>query len=227
MMMNVKVCGITQAGDAALAARLGASAVGFIFWPRSPRYIEPEVAAGIVRSLPGNVVPVGVFVNPTREEVQNVAGTVGLAGVQLHGDEPATLCDGLPYDVWKAVAVDSNCDVTRARVNAVPDEVTVLLDASDRTRRGGTGRTIDWEIAASIAAERRTMLAGGLAPDNVGAALRRVRPHGLDVSSGVEASPGRKDPDRLRAFFDAVRATHQAMGDGMRAAPQRAPENPR
>jgi len=227
MMVNVKVCGITRAGDAALAAELGASAVGFIFWPRSPRYIEPAAAARIARSLPGNVAPVGVFVNPTREEVREVAGTVGLSAVQLHGDEPATLCEGLPYDVWKAVAVDSNRDATCARVDRVPEEVTVLLDASDKTRRGGTGQTIDWGIAATIAAARRTVLAGGLAPENAGAALRLVRPYGLDVSSGVEASPGRKDPDRLRAFFDAVRTADQAAGDGMPAAPPRVLENPR
>lgn len=227
MKVNVKVCGITRGGDAALAAKLGASAIGFVFWPRSPRYIEPAAAAGITRTLPANVAPVGVFVNPTREEVQEVAATVGLATVQLHGDEPATLCDGLPYDIWKAVAVDSNRQATRTRLDEVPAEVTVLLDASDPTRRGGTGRTIDWEVAAAIAAERRTVLAGGLAPGNVGAALRRVRPYGLDVSSGVEESPGRKDPDRLRAFFEAVRAADGTGGAGMPAAPPRGLENPR
>ncbi len=226
-MVNVKVCGITRAADAELAADLGAAAVGFIFWPRSPRYIEPPAAAAIVRTLAGGVAPVGVFVNPTRDEVREVAATVGLATVQLHGDEPATLCAGLPYDVWKAVPVDSDPKGTCARVDQVPEDVTVLLDASDHTRRGGTGRTIDWTVAATVASNRRIMLAGGLAPENVGAALEMVRPFGVDVSSGVEESPGRKNPDRLRAFFDAVRAAEQPAGDGMPVERLRALEDPR
>ena len=213
-MVNVKVCGITRAEDAALAAELGATAIGFIFWPESPRYLEPAAAAAIVRTLPARVAPVGVFVNPTRDKVGQIAATVGLAVVQLHGDEPATLCDGLPYDVWKAVPVDADRGQTRSRVDQVPNRVTVLLDASDPGRRGGTGKTIDWTIAAAIAADRRIVLAGGLTPDNVGDALRDVRPFGLDVSSGVEASPGRKDPERLRAFFDAVRSADPAVGNG-------------
>lgn len=226
-MVHVKVCGITRADDAALAAELGASAVGFIFWPQSPRYIEPSAAAAIARSLPAHVAPVGVFVNPTRDEVREIAAAVGLAAVQLHGDEPAALCEGLPYEIWKAVPVDSDRDRTRARVDQVPEQVTVLLDASDRTRRGGTGQTIDWAIAATIAADRRVMLAGGLAPENVGAALGVVQPYGLDVSSGVEESPGRKDPGRMRAFFDAVRAADQVAGDGVPAAASHALENQR
>ena len=213
-MVNVKVCGITRAEDAALAAELGATAIGFVFWPESPRYLEPAAAAAIVRTLPAQVAPVGVFVNPTRDNVRQIAATVGLATVQLHGDEPATLCDGLPYDVWKAVPVDADHARTRSRVDQVPNRVTVLLDASDPRRRGGTGKTIDWTIAAAIAADRRIVLAGGLAPDNVTAALRSVRPFGLDVSSGVEASPGRKDPERLRAFFDAVRSADPAVDNG-------------
>ena len=217
-MVHVKVCGITRAQDAALAAELGATAVGFVFWRGSPRYIDPPDAAAIARTLPPEVAPVGVFVNPTRDDVRRIAETVGLSTVQLHGDEPATLCDGLPYDVWKAVPVDPDRDATRARLDRVPASVTVLLDASDRTRRGGTGRTIDWDVAATIAARRRIILAGGLAPDTVGLALRVVRPAGIDVSSGVEASPGVKDHKDLRAFFDAVRAADESPGAGARAA---------
>lgn len=200
---KVKVCGITRAEDAALAADLGASAVGFVFWPESPRHVAPAVAAAIARTLPADVAPVGVFVDPTRDEVRTVAARVGLAAVQLHGDEPATLCDGLPYRVMKAVAVDG--EAASGRVDQVPAEVTVLLDAHDPVRRGGTGCTVDWTLAASIAARRRIFLAGGLRPENVGEALRVVRPYGIDVSSGVEAEPGRKDPGRLRAFFERVR----------------------
>ena len=217
-MVHVKVCGITRRQDAARAAELGAAAVGFVFWRRSPRYIDPPDAAAIVRTLPPEVAPVGVFVNPTRDSVRRIAETVGLATVQLHGDEPATLCDGLPYVVWKAVPIDGDRDATRARLDRVPASVTVLLDAADRTRRGGTGRTIDWEEAAAIAVRRRVILAGGLAPDNVGAALRAVRPAGIDVSSGVEASPGVKDHERLRAFFDAVHAAEAPAEGGVSVA---------
>ena len=199
---KVKVCGITRRDDALLAADLGASAVGFVFWPRSPRYVEPEQATAIVRELPPDVAPVGVFVDPTITDVQRIAGQVGLAAVQLHGDEPPTLCDGLSYRVLKAVPVAG--DETYAAAARVPSRITVLLDARDPVRRGGTGRTVDWGVAAGVAARRRIFLAGGLCPENVGEALRTVRPYGIDVSSGVEARPGRKDAGRLRDFFEEV-----------------------
>ena len=199
---KVKVCGITRRDDALLAADLGASAVGFVFWPESPRYIEPAAAAAIALDLPADIAPVGVFVDPTVSEVRRVGAQVGLAAVQLHGDESATLCDGLPYRVLKAVPVAGAA--TAAAADRVPSRVTVLLDARDPVRRGGTGRTVDWSLAAEVAARRRVFLAGGLRPENVGEALRRVRPYGIDVSSGVESQPGRKDAGRLRDFFEEV-----------------------
>ena len=149
------------------------------------------------------MAPVGVFVDPSAEELRRVVDEVGLAAVQLHGDEPPAFCRDLPYRVIKAVGVDGAVE-TRAAAGAVPAEATVLLDARDPERRGGTGRTVDWRIAAGIAAGRRVFLAGGLGADNAGAAIRAVRPYGVDVSSGVESAPGRKDPARLRAFFDEV-----------------------
>lgn len=200
--VKVKVCGVTRREDALLAADLGASAVGFVFWPSSPRYVAPAAAAAIARGLPADVAPVGVFVDPQVGELRRIAARVGLAAVQLHGDEPATLCDGLPYRVLKAVPVAGAA--TRAAADRVPERVTVLLDAPDPVRRGGTGRTVDWRVAAGVAARRRIFLAGGLRPENVGEALRVVRPYGIDVSSGVEARPGRKDPGRLRDFFGEV-----------------------
>ena len=202
-MVKVKVCGITRVDDALLASDLGASAVGFVFWPRSPRCLAPAEARRIAARLPGDVAPVGVFVDPEADEVRQVVEEVGLAAVQLHGDEPPAFCRGLPYRVIKAVGVDGAA-ATRAAATAVPAEATVLLDARDPERRGGTGRTVDWEIAAGVAAERRAFLAGGLRAANARAAIRAVRPYGLDVSSGVESAPGRKDPALLRAFFDEV-----------------------
>ncbi len=198
----MKVCGITRRDDALLAADLGASAVGFVFWPRSPRYVEPAAAAAIARELPADVAPVGIFVDPTVDEVQRIAAQVGLAAVQLHGDEPATLCDGLPYRVLKAVPVAGAA--THDAAARVPSRITVLLDARDPVRKGGTGRTVDWGAAAEVAARRRIFLAGGLRPENVGEALRTVRPYGVDVSSGVETRPGCKDADRLLDFFRRV-----------------------
>ena len=203
MKVKVKVCGITRLEDATLAADLGASAVGFVFWPGSPRHVEPAAAAAMARALPAGVAPVGVFVDPTRDDVRSIAELAGLAAVQLHGDEPPTLCDGLPYWVMKAVPVDGGA--TYDRVDRVPAAVTVLLDAPDPALRGGTGRTVDWTVASAVAARRRIFLAGGLRPDNVREALRTVRPYGIDLSSGVEVAPGRKDEGRLRALFDEVR----------------------
>lgn len=199
---RVKVCGITRRDDALLAADLGASAVGFVFWPPSPRYVEPEAAAAISCELPADVAPIGVFVDAPVDDVRRIAAEVGLAAVQLHGDEPPTLCDGLPYRVLKAVPVAGAA--THDAAARVPSRVTVLLDARDPIRRGGTGRTVDWSVAAEVAARRRIFLAGGLRPENVGEALRVVRPYGIDVSSGVEAEPGRKDAGRLRGFFEEV-----------------------
>ena len=199
---KVKVCGITRRDDALLAADLGASAVGFVFWPRSPRYVEPEAAAAISRELPADVAPIGVFVDAPVDDVRRIAAEVGLAAVQLHGDEPPTLCDGLPYRVLKAVPVVGAA--THDAADRVPSRVTVLLDARDPIRKGGTGRPVDWSVAAGVAVRRRIFLAGGLRPENVGEALRVVRPYGIDVSSGVEAEPGRKDAGRLRGFFEEV-----------------------
>ena len=199
---RVKVCGITRRDDALRAADLGASAIGFVFWPRSPRFIDPAAAAAIASELPADVAPVGVFVDPTVAEVQRIAAEVGLAAVQLHGDEPPTLCDGLPYRVLKAVPVTGAA--TCAAADRVPPRITVLLDARDPVRKGGTGRTVDWSVAAEVAARRRIFLAGGLRPDNVGEALRAVRPYGIDVSTGVETQPGRKDAGRLHVFFEEV-----------------------
>ena len=199
---KVKVCGITRRDDALLAADLGASAIGFVFWPPSPRYVEPVAAAAIARDLPADVAPIGVFVDASVDEIRHIAAEVGLAAVQLHGDEPPTLCDGLPYRVLRAVAVAGEATLDAA--DRVPAHITVLLDARDPVRKGGTGRTVDWSVAAEVASRRRVFLAGGLRPENVGEALRVVRPYGIDVSSGVEARPGRKDAGRLRDFFEEV-----------------------
>lgn len=297
----VKVCGITRVEDARLAAALGASALGFVFWRRSPRALPVESAAAIVRELPPFVAAVGVFVNQPIAEVIDTARRVPLDVVQLHGEEPPEYVAALPGRLFKAVPAsrredaageptpadgvvesadddasrdqpDADSEAGRARaprpgsrgasvavapvafgtararepsssarpgeamsrvgaararetgraarlagtavvaagpgragdVLAWPPHVVPLVDAADPVRRGGTGRAADWELARRLAAARPIVLAGGLDASNVRRAVEYVRPWAVDVSSGVEARPGVKDPDRLRAFFASL-----------------------
>lgn len=196
--MIVKICGITRLEDAEAAVDAGAGAIGFIFWPNSPRFIDPHRARKIAAALPPFVTSVGVFVNQSLDYVNRVAGLVRLGAVQLHGDETAEFAAAVSHPVIKAVAPG------RGEPVKWPARVRLLLDVHDPLARGGTGRTIDWAAAADIAAHRPILLAGGLTPDNVADAVARVRPFGIDVSSGVERAPGIKDHRRLRALFEAV-----------------------
>jgi phosphoribosylanthranilate isomerase len=199
--MLVKICGITELEDAELAVDCGAGAVGFVFWPDSPRFIDPSRAYAIAARLPPFVTPVGVFVNQPAEHVNDVAAFVGLGAVQLHGDETVEYAATLARPVLKAMVLTETTDET---IERWPSTAMVLLDAHDPVRRGGTGQIIDWTKAAAVAARRRVVLAGGLTPGNVADAIDRVRPFGIDVSSGVESSPGVKDHGKLRALFEAV-----------------------
>jgi phosphoribosylanthranilate isomerase len=203
--MLVKICGITRLEDAEAAVHAGAGALGFVFWPESPRFIDPYRARAIVRALPPFVSAVGVFVNQATEYVASVASLAHLSVVQLHGDETPDLADAVGRPVIKALTIAAAADEERLR--AWPPHVTVLLDVHDPVRRGGTGRTVDWTTAAAVAAQRRVLLAGGLTPENVAEAVARVRPFGIDVSSGVERSPGVKDRGRITALFEALHAT--------------------
>ena len=199
--MFVKICGITRLEDAEAAVAAGAGAIGFIFWPASPRFIDPHRARVIAAALPPFVTPVGVFVNQPLDYVNGVASLVRLGVVQLHGDESPQFANAVARPVMKAVSIG------KADVRLWPARVRLLLDAHDPLARGGTGRTIDWTAAAELASEREIVLAGGLKPENVADAVARVRPFGIDVSSGVERSPGIKDHQRLRALFEAVHDT--------------------
>jgi phosphoribosylanthranilate isomerase len=198
--MFVKICGITRLEDARAAVKAGANALGFVFWPESRRFIDPYRARAIVSMLPPFVAAVGVFVNQPAEYVSSVASLVRLGAVQLHGDETVPYSADLGRAVIKAVAVGEQAPA----VDLWPSHVTLLLDVHDPVRRGGTGRLVDWSAAAAIAATRRVILAGGLEPGNVAEAIDRVRPFGIDVSSGVERSPGVKDHERIEALFEAV-----------------------
>jgi phosphoribosylanthranilate isomerase len=204
MSVRIKICGITRERDAVLAAALGAEAIGLVFWPGSPRAISVDVARDIVAAVPSPMVKVGVFVNQPLDEVRAVAEAVGLDGLQFHGDEADEDVAALTLAVLKAVPLGQPGAEQRA-LN-LPAGVVPLLDVFDPVRRGGTGQTTDWDVAARIAAKRPTMLSGGLTPENVGEAIRKVDPWYVDVSSGVEASPGVKDEGKLRRFVEAVRA---------------------
>jgi len=196
--MIVKICGITRLEDAEAAVEAGAGAIGFIFWPSSPRFIDPHRARTIAAALPPFVTAVGVFVNQPLAYVKGVASLVTLGAVQLHGDETPEYAAAVSRPVMKAVSVG------RDQARVWPSRVRLLLDVHDPLARGGTGRTIDWAAAADLSARREVLLAGGLTPDNVADAVARVRPFGIDVSSGVERAPGVKDHERLRALFEAV-----------------------
>ena len=195
--MMVKICGITRLQDAQTAVEHGASAIGFIFWPSSPRFIDPYRARRIARALPPFISTVGVFVNQSREHINGVASLVPLSVVQLQGDETPAFAASLSRPVMKAV--------TRPEQSREwPASVMLLVDAHDPAKRGGTGHTADWKLAATLARERRIVLAGGLTPDNAADAVSAVRPWGIDVSSGVEEAPGIKDERRIAALFAAI-----------------------
>ena len=203
-MIRVKICGVTSAEDAELAASLGATAVGMVFWSGSPRAVDVERAKLIALALPTFVTAVGVFVDQSVDEVSAIADAVKLDAIQLHGHENASDYAALGRRLIKSVAVRDRS--AEAEADRVPARATVLLDAHDPLRHGGTGQLIDWTVAATIARRRPVILSGGLTPETVDAAVRAVRPYAIDVSSGVESSPGRKDPTKLRAFFAALRA---------------------
>ena len=195
--MMVKICGITRQQDAEAAVAHGASAIGFIFWPDSPRFIDPYRARKIAKTLAPFVSTVGVFVNQPKDYINGVASLVPLSVIQLHGDEPPAFVAQLSRPVMKAITRPESA-------KEWPKQVMLLVDVHDPVKRGGTGHVVDWTIAATVARERRIVLAGGLTPDNVADAVAEVRPFGIDVSSGVELSPGIKDERRIAALFAAI-----------------------
>lgn len=200
--VRVKICGVTRLEDALLAVRLGADAIGFNFWPRSKRFIAPNVARAIIRALPPFVTTVGVFVDPTPDEALRAAEVAGIQSFQLHGDEPPELVASLPLPVVKAIRLaDRGALAALARY-----EVAAFLLDAPGPGYGGSGERCDWTLAAEAARAARILLAGGLTPDNVGDAVRTVRPYGVDVASGIERAPGVKDESKLEAFIRAARA---------------------
>lgn len=199
--VRIKICGLTRAGDAVAAAALGADAIGLNFWPGSRRFVRPEAARAIVAALPPLVTAVGVFVNQPEEEIRAVVAASGIQAIQLHGDEPPALAARLPLPVVKALPAD-RLDAAASFLSA---GVRALLVDTPTSGHGGSGRTFDWSLLAGLPPGVPFLLAGGLTPENVARAVRAVRPFAVDVASGVEESPGVKDPDRMSRFVLAVR----------------------
>ncbi|MCC2640104.1 MAG: trpF [Nitrospira sp.] len=206
MAIKVKICGITNAEDAAAAVEAGADAVGFLFHKKSPRCAEPETVRGIVKMLPPFVLPVGVFVNEEAKTVRDLMDDCGLALAQLHGDESAAYCEMLGRPVLKAIRLkDRRSFLALAEFKGRAGVRGFLIDAFSPDAYGGTGQVADWALAAEAASAATVLLAGGLTPENVSQAIQQVRPYGVDVSSGVEASPGKKDHEKVRAFVQAAK----------------------
>jgi phosphoribosylanthranilate isomerase len=203
----LKICGMTRVGDALHAVREGATAIGFVFWKGSPRYIDPDRAAEIAAAVPATVTTVGVFVNEPVDAIRETARVAGLRMVQLHGEETPAYVERIDQPVMRAVTLDTMVETTKTW----PAETTLLLDSTDPSR-GGAGRAaVDWPRAAVITRGRRVVLAGGLTPDNIEEAIVTVRPIGVDVASGVESAPGVKDLDKVARFLANAQAAFARM----------------
>ncbi|MEM7434052.1 MAG: phosphoribosylanthranilate isomerase [Myxococcota bacterium] len=202
-MTGVKICGLTTVDDAVHCVELGADAIGLNFWSRSPRRTDIPTAREIVTAIGDRAETVGVFVDHSVAEIVEIMAETGIAWAQLHGDETPEELDALLPHAYKAIGVADDGAIERA---AMYRGEHLLLDASVPGLPGGTGRTFDWAIAAEVAKARKLTLAGGLNPANVQRAIETVRPFRVDVASGVESAPGRKDAVRVAAFVNAVRA---------------------
>jgi len=206
MPIKIKICGITNAQDAEAAVTAGADALGFVFYAQSPRCIEPAVAKRIIAQLPPFVLSVGVFVNHDRDTILKVFDECGLALAQLHGEETPTFCESLGRPVLRALRLrDRGSLLALAEYKGRMGVRGFVVDAFSIEAYGGTGQTVDWSLAREAAQAAPILLAGGLTPSNVQEAIRQVQPYGVDVSSGVEESPGQKNHEKIRAFTQAVR----------------------
>lgn len=207
-MVRIKVCGITCAEDALLCVEAGADALGFIFVEGTPRFVTPSVVADIVRRLPPFVTPVGVFWDHHPAHVKAVQEAAGLRALQFHGAEPPEDLAGYPVPVIKTVKVADGADAASVRreVARYAGRVSaVLLDSAARWSEGEARRPIAWDLCRDVARETPLILSAGLTPETVGVAVTTARPWAVDVNSGVEARPGRKDPDKVRRFVAAAR----------------------
>ena len=199
--MLVKICGITNLEDALIAADMGADMLGFIFAKGSPRTISAYEAGKIIGKLLPVITPVGVFVDSSLEEVQSIIEQSGIKCAQFHGNESPSDCESASVPVIKAFKVNQDF---RAEILSEYSVEAYLLDTYLNGTAGGTGKTFDWNIAVKAKAYGRIILAGGLTPENAADAIMKVQPYGIDISSGVESAPGKKDREKLRRLFKAI-----------------------
>jgi len=197
-MIKVKICGITNKEDALYAAGCGANALGFIFYEKSPRYIEPDDAKTIIAALPPFVTTVGVFVNKDFNDIRDITLLTGVTVVQLHGDESPSYCNLVEGKLIKAIRVKNDSSIEGLKKYDVD---AFLLDSFDKNSFGGSGLTFDWKLAEKAKQYGKIILAGGLTPDNVEEAVKKVAPYGVDVNSGVEKKPGIKNKNKVKEFI--------------------------
>jgi len=204
MLAKVKICGITNIDDAMAAVEFGADALGFVFFQGSPRYISPDDAAGIIRKLPSFAMTIGVFVNEKPSQIEKTIASTGIDVIQLHGDEPPEMC-AFSRRIIKAIRVKSLASLDP--LVHYQDKVSAfLLDTFSPGSFGGTGQKFNWDIATYAKQFGRTILSGGLTPDNIVEAVKQVGPYGVDVSSGVELKKGEKDHLKMRLFIERAKA---------------------
>ena len=201
-MVRIKICGITNIEDALFSVDLGTNALGFVFYKGSKRYIEPDNARSIISKLPPFVTTVGVFANQELEEIKKIKGKAGFDAFQLHGDESPDFCMKLEGKIIKAIRVKDV--INPEEIESYPAQA-ILFDNYSTEAYGGTGETFGWEILKGFDTSKKIILSGGLTPENVARAIRIVNPYAVDVSTGVEASPGKKNPDKLKRFIEAAR----------------------
>jgi len=206
MHTRIKICGITSLISAAAAIDAGADALGFNMYERSIRFIGVDAANEILRELPSSTIKVGLFVNHSEDEVLSITQRCSFDVLQFHGDEDNSFCASFSKPFMKAIRVGRETDIA-SEVARYPDSVAVLLDSLVKGKFGGTGISFDWQNVPELT--KPVFLAGGLDVNNVSEAVRTVRPYAVDVSGGVESSPGEKDPELIRAFVHAVQATNQ------------------
>jgi len=206
MLIKIKICGITNSEDACAAASLGANALGFIFVPGTPRYIKPQAAARIISELPPFITTVGVFADASLEIVSETVRLCGLSAVQLHGSETPEYC----REIERAKLIKAFRVKDRNSLSSIPEyKVSAyLLDTYVKGKKGGTGETFNWELAREAKEYGKIIIAGGLTPENVAQAIQHVQPYAVDVSGGVESSPGKKDHAKIRAFIENARVLY-------------------
>ena len=211
-MVKVKICGITNIGDAYSAAECGVDALGFIFYPKSQRYIAPAKAKEMIQKLSPEIIRVGVFVNQEIHAVKEIVSFCGLHLIQLHGDESPEYCGQFPMSTLiKAVSCQTEKEIQELKNYPV---AAILVDAREAGHYGGTGKNSDWRLAIKVKEKHPLILAGGLNRENIREAIERVRPQAVDINSGVETSPGKKDPHKIREIMEIIRATDKDEAPG-------------